>query len=65
MQDMVLMKLILHLSSLMHCHIIKSDYMIAYLMSMKSPTEIGLFPVWLIIWKDHLSISGLVWILTL
>jgi hypothetical protein len=50
MQDMILMKFILHLSSLMHCHIIKSAYMIAYLMSMKSPTEIGLFPVWLIIW---------------
>jgi hypothetical protein len=31
------MKLILPLSSLIHCHIIKSSYMAAYLRSMKSP----------------------------
>jgi hypothetical protein len=33
----ILVKLILPLSSLIHCHIIKSDYMTAYLMPMKPP----------------------------
>jgi hypothetical protein len=36
------MKLILHLSSLIHCHIIKSAHMTAYLMSMKAPLRLAL-----------------------
>jgi hypothetical protein len=34
------MKLILPLSSLIHCHIIKSVHMAAYLMSMKPPLRL-------------------------
>jgi hypothetical protein len=36
------MKLILPLSSLIHCHIIKSAHIAAYLMSMKPPLGLGL-----------------------
>jgi hypothetical protein len=36
------MKLILPLSSLIHCHIIKSTYMAAYLMPMKPPLRLAL-----------------------
>jgi hypothetical protein len=36
------MKLILPLSSLIHCHIIKSTHMTAYLMCMKPPLKLAL-----------------------
>jgi hypothetical protein len=39
-RGVILMELILPLSSLIHCHIIKSAHMTAYLMSI-NPTETG------------------------
>jgi hypothetical protein len=40
-KDFILMKLILPLSSLIHYHIIKSAYMLVYLMSMKPPLRLA------------------------